>query len=65
MTSKSLAPPERNTLPLELKERGGLIVSSDNEREYGQQLSSFTALKNGKTTATMFVLTENSPLKVD
>ena len=65
MASKSLAPPERNTLPAEEPKCPiGLLGSRENIEEYGQQLSSFTKLKQSKKTGTLFAITD-SPLKTD
>ncbi len=65
MESKSLAPVERNSIPIEESKRSlGLAGPQREESEYGQQLSSFTALKQTKKTGTLFAVSE-SPLKTD
>jgi hypothetical protein len=61
MSSKSLAPPERNTLSEEPK-RPSALLGSPESPESGQQLSTFTELKQGKRTGNLFA-TSDSPLK--
>jgi hypothetical protein len=61
MSSKSLAPPERNTLSEEPKRPPALLGSADN-LEHGQQLSTFTEIKQGKRSGNLFV-TSDSPLQ--
>jgi len=62
VSSTSLAPPERHTIPVEESKRPLGLLDRNDGPEYGQQLSSFSALKQGKKTGTLFTVNE-SPLK--
>jgi len=59
----SLVPPERQNTLQKKTEHSGLLGSCQIERS-GQQLSSFTELKQGIKARTLFSLTD-SPLKID
>jgi hypothetical protein len=61
MSSKSLVPPEKNTLSEGPKRQAALLGSPENP-EHGQQLSTLTELKQGKRTGNLFT-TSDSPLK--
>lgn len=64
MDSKSLLPPEQNTLPKEETKPSRGLASPQVNLEHGKQLSSFTELKQGKKTGTLFAVVD-SPLKSD
>ena len=61
MSPKSLVPPESNTPQTQPRRQAGLLCP-DVPSDYGQQLSSFTELKEGKKTGNLFTVSE-SPLK--
>lgn len=46
-------------------ESPGSLAGSVNDLDFGQQLSSFTELKEGKRSGTLFSSGPNSPLKTD
>lgn len=62
MTQNSIVPPESNTAPPQSKVQAGLL-GPDKPADYGQQLSSFTELKQGKRSGNLFAVSE-SPLKL-
>lgn len=63
MASNSLVPSERQDT-LQEKTRPATLLGPDPAAQSGQQLSSFTELKQGIKTRTLFAITD-SPLKVD
>ena len=63
MVSKTLVPKGEPIIPREEPTRSALLGPAQN-LESGQQLSSFTELKQGLKSRTLFAVT-NSPLKVD
>ncbi len=63
MVSNSLVPPERQDAPQEKVTPAALLGPGLNAQS-GQQLSSFTELKQGVKSRTLFALTD-SPLRVD
>lgn len=63
MDTKTLVPPVLNTVSQEPRTKAGLL-GPDQTAEYGEQLSSFTELKQGKKSRTLFAVSE-SPLRAD
>lgn len=63
MASKSFVPPERQDLAREKITEAALLGPGRNPYS-GQQLSSFTELKQGLKNRTLFTISD-SPLKID
>ena len=63
MASNSLVPPERQDAQQE-KAKPAALLGPELNAQSGQQLSSFTELKQGTKSRTLFAMSD-SPLKVD
>lgn len=61
MTTKTIVPPESNTISQEPRTKAALLGPYQSA-EYGEQLSSYTEIKQGKKSRTLFAVSD-SPLK--